>query len=75
MKKARDNPLGGFKLKVVYSKGQLNSKGLFGMYPQFFQKTNEKNSTYLATMIPQVDLFSFIFWKNLKTPKRNFEIN
>ena len=26
-------------------------------------------------MIPQVDLFSFVFWKNLKTPKRHFEIN
>ena len=25
-------------------------------------------------MIPQVDLFSFIFWKKLKTPKRHFEI-
>ena len=23
----------------------------------------------------QVDLFSFVFWKNLKTPKRHFEIN
>ena len=26
-------------------------------------------------MIPQVDLFSFFFWKKLKTPKRRFEIN
>ena len=26
-------------------------------------------------MIPQVDLFSFVLWKNLKTPKRHFEIN
>ena len=26
-------------------------------------------------MIPQVDLFSFVFWKNLKIPKRHFEIN
>ena len=25
------------------------------------------------TMIPQVDLFSFVFWKNLKTPKRHFK--
>ena len=29
----------------------------------------------LTTMIPEVDLFSFVFWKNLKTPKRCFEIN
>ena len=26
-------------------------------------------------MIPQVDLFSFIFWEKLKAPKRHFEIN
>ena len=26
-------------------------------------------------MIPQVDLFSFVVWKKLKTPKRHFEIN
>ena len=29
----------------------------------------------LTTMIPQVDLFSFGFWKKLKTPKRHLEIN
>ena len=28
-----------------------------------------------TTMIPQVDLSSFVFWKKLKTPKRHFEIN
>jgi hypothetical protein len=28
--------------RACYFKGQLISKGLFGMYPQFFQKTNEK---------------------------------
>ena len=26
-------------------------------------------------MIPQVDLFPFVFWKKLKKPKRHFEIN
>ena len=26
-------------------------------------------------MIPQVDMFSFIFWKKSKTPKNHFEIN
>ena len=26
-------------------------------------------------MIPQVDLFLFVFWEKLKTPKRHFEIN
>ena len=36
------------------------------------KRTNKFNFT---TMIPQVDLFSFGFWKKLKTPKRYFEIN
>ena len=27
-----------------------------------------------TTMIPQIDLFSFVFWEKLKTPKRHFEI-
>ena len=39
---------------------QLISKELFGIYPQFFQKTNAKKFD-LTTMIPQVDLFSFVF--------------
>ena len=26
-------------------------------------------------MIPQVDLFLFVFWKKLKTPERHFKIN
>ena len=26
-------------------------------------------------MIPQGDLFSFVFWEKLKTPKKHFEIN
>ena len=42
--------------------------------PTFLPKkwTNKFDFT---TMIPQVDLFSFGFWKKLKTPKRYFEIN
>ena len=32
-----------------------------------------KSKNY-CTMIPQVDLFSFVFLEKLKTPKRNFEI-
>ena len=34
--------------------------------------TNEFDFT---TMIPQVNLFSFVFWKKLKTLKIHFEIN
>ena len=37
---------------------------------RFFQKTKKTNSTLL-----RVDLFSFVFWKKVKTPKRHFEIN
>ena len=36
------------------------------------KRTNEFDFT---TIISQVDLFSFILWKKLKTPKRYFEIN
>ena len=53
-------------------KGQLISKGLFGILNSSKKRTKKFD---LTTMIPQVDLFSFVFWKNLKTPKRHFEIN
>ena len=36
------------------------------------KRTNEFD---LTTMIPQVNLFSFVFWKKSKTPKRQFENN
>ena len=36
------------------------------------KRTNEFDS---AAMIPQVDLFLFVFWKKSKTPKKHFEIN
>ena len=36
------------------------------------KRTNEFDFT---TMIPQVDLFTFVFWKKLKTLKGHFEIN
>ena len=52
-------------------KGQLISKGLFGILNSSKKRTKKFD---LTTMIPQVDLFSFVFWKNLKSPKRHFEI-
>ena len=36
----------------------------------FLPKNEQTNSTLLL-----VDLFSFVFWKKVKTPKRHFEIN
>ena len=51
-------------------KGQLISKGLFSIL-----NSSKKRTKNLTTMIPQDDLLSFVFWKNLKTPKSHFEIN
>ena len=53
-------------------KGQTNSKRFFQADVFSKKRTNE---FYFTTMKPQVDLFSFVFWKKLKTPKRHFEIN
>ena len=36
------------------------------------KRTDEFDFT---TIIPQVDLFLFVFWEKLKTPKRHFEVN
>ena len=56
----------------MITKGQTKSK-------QFFQadvsSKKRTNKFYFTTMKPQVDLFLFIFWRKLKTPKRHFEIN
>jgi hypothetical protein len=44
----------------------------------FQDKVSSKNQTnefYFTTMKAKDDLFSFVFWKQLKTPKRLFEIN
>ena len=38
--------------------------------PTFLPKYERTNSTLLL-----VNLFSFVFWKKVKTPKRHFEIN
>ena len=52
-------------------KGQLISKGLFGILNSPKKRTKKLDFT---SMIPQVDLFSFVFWEKLKTQKRHFEI-
>ena len=56
----------------IVSKGQLISKGLFGNLNSPKKRTKKFD---FNTMIPQVDLFSFVFWEKLKTPERHFEIN
>ena len=42
--------------------------------PKFPPKNERTNEFYFTTMKPQIDLFSFVFWRKLKTPKRHFEI-
>ena len=54
------------------TKGQTKSQQFFQADVPSKNRTNEFNFT---SMIPQVDLFLFVFWKKLKTPKRHFEIN
>ena len=58
--------------RFAHCKGQLISKGLFAILNSSKKRMKQFD---LTTMIPQVDLFSFVFWKKLKTPKRHFEIN
>ena len=66
----RDRKGEGFILLLC--KGQLISKCLFGVF-NFFQKMNENNQpNYYGTS----SWIVFVrFLKNLKTPKRHFEIN
>ena len=52
-------------------KGQTKSKRFFQLNISSKKQTNK---FYFTTMKPEVDLFSFVFWRKLKTPKRHFEI-
>ena len=55
-----------------FANGHTKSKWFFQADVSSNNRTNEFDST---TMIPQVYLFLFVFWKKFKTPKRHFEIN
>ena len=57
---------------ITVSKGQKKSKCFFQADISLKKQTNEFDFT---TMIPQVNLFLFVFWRKLKTPRRHFEIN
>ena len=66
-----------FKDRIVLIKGQTKSKYFFQANISS-KKTNKFNftTTYDTSCTEaQVDLFLFVFWKKLKTPKRHFEIN
>ena len=56
---------------LVGSKGQIISKANYGILNFSKKRTNKFDYT---TMIPQVNLFSFLFWRKLKTPKTHMEI-
>ena len=56
----------------LVTKGQFISKGLFRILNSLQKRTKKFNFT---TMIPQVDLFSFVFWEKVKAPKSPSEIN
>ena len=53
------------------TKGQIISKCFLVSSISSKKRTKEFDFT---TMIPQVDLFSFVFWRKSKTPKNHFEI-
>ena len=56
---------------IEQPKCPLISKGLFGTLNSSKKQTKEFD---LTAMIPQVELFLFVFLEELKTPKRHFEI-
>ena len=57
---------------TVSSKGQLISKSLFGIF-KFFQKMNENKLTWGIVVVESN--FFVRFLKELRIPKRPFEIN
>ena len=65
-------PLFTKNTNLLISKGQIISKAYYGILNSSKKQMNKFDFT---TMIPQDDLFSFVFWRKLKTPKRLFEIN
>ena len=64
--------IGKIRHNFLVPKGQTKSKRYFQADVSSKKQTNE---FYFTTMKPQFDLFSFLFWKKLKTPKNHFEIN
>ena len=59
-------------LNTELAKGQLISKWFFDVINFLKKRTNEFHFT---SMVPRVNLFSFIFWRKSTTPKIHFEIN
>ena len=52
--------------RMQHAKGQLISKGIFGILNSSKKQTKQFD---LTTMVPQVELFSFAIWKNSRHQK------
>ena len=61
----------GIEINSWGCKGQLSSNGV--LMSSISSKKRMKEFDF-TTMIPQIDLFSFVFWRKSKTPKNHFEI-
>ena len=62
------------KVANIYFFGKLGPKGQIILKWFFVSSISSKKRTKefdFTTMIPQVDLFSFVFWKKLTTPKKH----
>ena len=61
-----------FNIPIAIETAQLKVRQIRNDFfkPMFLPKNERTNSTLLL-----LDLFSFVFWKKVKTPKRHFEIN
>ena len=63
---------GHLERSIVVLKVRQSHNDFFKM--TILPKNEQANSTLLSSMIPSVDLFSFIFWKKLNIPEGHFEI-
>ena len=62
--------------KVYFNKFVANTSILnFNLRLWMLLETKNTNPSAHHGTLPLVDLFSFVFWRTLKTPKRHFEIN
>ena len=59
-------------MKNYWAKGQLISKCLFDIFNSPKKRTKKFDFT---TMVPQVELFSFVFWENWRHFKINWPLN
>ena len=66
---AKEEEITNYYCKTCSFKGQIISKGLFGIINSPKKRTKKFN---LTTMIPQVDLFLFVFLGEIEDIKNTF---